>query len=121
METICSDLFGKMAAFHPHQGRTTEPYVLEAITEPGIHFRDLPPLATIRGKIIALDAGTVEGGVVAAGVFYRHDHRDIATARGPGTSQDGEALVLITYVRELKEKEGVYWPVVDSEAARGVL
>ena len=46
---------------------------------------------------------------------------DIATARGPGTSKDGEALALITYVRELQEREGVYWLVVDSEAAKGAL
>ena len=96
--------------------------MLEAITEPGVHFRDLPPLASIRGKIIALDAGPVEGGgVVAAGVFYRHDHPDVATAGGPGTLQDGEALALITYVPQLKEREGVYWLVVNSEAARGAL
>ena len=73
------------------------PVYLEAREEPGVHFRELPALATIKGRIVALDAGTKEGGgVVAVGVMMTENGREEDTAGGPGTAQDGEALALIT-------------------------
>ena len=57
---------------------------------------------------MALDAGTTEGGgVVAVGVMMTDNGPEEDTAGGPGTAQDGEALALITYVRALRDKEGV--------------
>ena len=59
--------------------------------------------------------------MVAVGVMMTDNGLEEDTAGGPGTAQDGEALALITYVRALRDKEGVYWIVVDSEAAMGAL
>ena len=104
------------------EGPVEDLVFLEARETPGIHFRELPTLATIRGRIVALDAGTTEGGgVVAVGVMMTDNGPEEDTAGGPGTAQDGEALALITYVRALRDKEGVHWIVVDSEAAMGAL
>ena len=38
------------------------PNILYPHTEPGIHFHTLPNLAMIRGKIVAVDAGTAKQG-----------------------------------------------------------
>ena len=76
--------------------------------EPGLHFHTLPDLATIRGYILAMDAGTpdVESRKVARGVELVEDPKGMAAAiiqdvggvsvahtvmRGPGTAQEGEA------------------------------
>ena len=42
-------------------------------------------------------------------------------ASGVGTSQEGEAMILLSYVRGLAQQPGVYWLVPDSEAAVGAL
>ena len=42
-------------------------------------------------------------------------------ASGVGTSQEGEAMILLSYVRRLATQPGVYWLVPDSEAAVGAL
>ena len=42
-------------------------------------------------------------------------------ASGVGTSQEGEAIILLSYVRRLAQQPGVYWLVPDSEAAVGAL
>ena len=58
---------------------------------------------------MALAAGSTEGGgVVAVGVIMTENGPEEDTAGGPGTAQDGEALALMTYVRALRDKEGVY-------------
>ena len=41
---------------------------------------------------------------------------EVSVARGPGTSQEGEAMALIEYVILLAAREGVYWIVGDSAA-----
>ena len=40
-------------------------------------------------------------------------------ASGVGTSQEGEAMILLSYVRRLQQQLGVFWLVLDSEAAVG--
>ena len=42
-------------------------------------------------------------------------------ASGVGTSQEGEAMILLSYVRKLAQQPGVFWLVPDSEAAVGAL
>ena len=42
-------------------------------------------------------------------------------ASGVGTSQEGEAMILLSYIHGLAQKRGVYWLVPDSEAAVGPL
>ena len=42
-------------------------------------------------------------------------------ASAVGTSQEGEAMILLSYVRTLAQQPGVYWLVPDSEAAVGAL
>ena len=42
-------------------------------------------------------------------------------ASGVGTSQEGEAMILLSYARRLATQPGVYWLVPDSEAAVGAL
>ena len=40
---------------------------------------------------------------------------------GVGTSQEGEAMILLSYVRRLAQQPGVFWLVPGSEAAVGAL
>ena len=42
-------------------------------------------------------------------------------ASGVGTSQEGEAMILLSYIRRLAQQPRVYWLVPDSEAAVGTL
>ena len=42
-------------------------------------------------------------------------------ASGVGTSQEGEAMILLSYIGRLAQQPGVFWLVPDSEAAVGVL
>ena len=56
-------------------------------------------------------------GVAQSGPPAYHAH----VASGVGTSQDGEAMILLSYVRTLAQQPGVYWLVPDSEAAVGAL
>ena len=42
---------------------------------------------------------------------------EVGTAWGAGTSQEGEALALVTYVEALPQKEGVVWIFTNFEAA----
>ena len=42
-------------------------------------------------------------------------------ASGVGTSQGGEAMILLSYVRRLAQQPGVFWLVPDFEAAVGAL
>ena len=66
VEAMCEELFGQKARVRAMAGPVEDPVYLEAKEEPGIHFRELPALATIKGRIVALDAGTKEGGGVDA-------------------------------------------------------
>ena len=80
--------------------------------KPGSWFHDLPALATLRGTIAAVDAGLAQSGQEA---YQAH------VASGVGTSQEGEAMILLSYIRRLAQQPGVYWLVPDSEAAVGAL
>ena len=42
-------------------------------------------------------------------------------ASGVGSSQEGEAMILLSYVRKQAQQPGVFWLVPDSEAAVGAL
>ena len=42
-------------------------------------------------------------------------------ASGVGTCQEGEAMILLPYVRKLAQHPAVFWPVLDSEATVGAL
>ena len=97
MGAMCGEFFSQKAKVRGVGGPVEDPVYLEAKETPGIHFRELPALVTIRGRIVALDAGTTQGGgVVAVGVMMTENGPEEDTAGGPGTAQDGEALALIT-------------------------
>ena len=46
--------------YTPPPVQTHPPNILYPNTELGVHFHTLPGLATIRGKIVAVDAGTAK-------------------------------------------------------------
>ena len=77
---------------------------------------------TLRGTVAAVDAGTTQTSMTMAGVAkggpeaYRTH-----LASGVGNSQEGEAMILLSYVRRLAQQPGVFWLVPDSEAAVGAL
>ena len=113
---------GDLALLAPH-GLATDPpppQHLAPNAKPGIWLHDLPALATLRRTIAAVDAGTTPAGMAMAGVAQSgHGAYRAHVASGVGTSQEGEAMILLSYVRRLAEQPGVYWLVPDSEAAVG--
>ena len=60
-----------------------------------------------------MPAGMAMAGVAQSG----HEAYRAHVASGVGTSQEGEAMILLCYVRRLAEQPGVYWLVPDSKAA----
>ena len=89
--------------------------------KPGIWFHDLPALATLHGTVAAVDAET-QAGMAMAGVAQSRPEADpTRVASGVGTSQEGEAMILLLYVRRLAQHPGVFWLVPHSEAAVGAL
>ena len=92
---------------------------LQPRTEPGIWFHDLPLLATIRGAIVATDAGTTLAGMTMVLAHEREYTTKITS--GIGTSQEGEALTLLLCVHRLEAQQGTYRVVLDSESAVGAL
>ena len=42
-------------------------------------------------------------------------------ASGVGMSQEGEAMILLSYIRRLAQQPGVFWLVPDSEEAARAL
>ena len=111
-----------MALLAPHGRATSPPHVVAPETRPGVWFHDLPPLATLRGNVVAVDAGTAQAGMAMAGVVQSGPEAYQAqVASGVGTSQEREAMVLLSYARRLATQPGVYWLVPDSEAAVGAL
>ena len=106
----------------PIRPPTATPMYLLPQTEPGIWFHDLPPLATIRGAIVATDTGTTPAGMTMALAYERAPGEcTTETTSGIGTSQEGEALTLLLYVRRLEAQQGTYWVVPDSQSAVGAL
>ena len=90
--------------------------------QPGIWFHDLPALTTLRGTVAAVDAGAMRAGMPMAGVAKSGPAAYQAhVASGVGTSQEGEAMILLSYIRRLAQQRGVYGLVPDAEAAVGAL
>ena len=111
-----------MALLVPHGQATYPPQVLAPEARPGIWFHDLPALATLRGTVVAVDAGATRAGMAMAGVAQSGPAAyQTQVASGVGTSQEGEAMILLSYVRRLATQPGVDWLVPDSEAAVGAL
>ena len=50
-----------------------------------------------------------------------HEAYQTHVASGVGAFQEGEAMILLLYIRRLAQQPGVYWLVPDSEAAVGAL
>ena len=120
-----------LVRLHPMPVREGRKTYLDPKLEPGIHFHTLPDLATIRGYIFAMDAGTpgaesmkaakkVEfvdepAGMcaavvqVAGGVAIAH-----TVMRGPGTAQEGESRSINSVVQTVQEAD---LPPVDLEHA----
>ena len=122
VKTHLCEHHGDLALLAPHGLATDPPQVLARNTEPGIWFHDLPALATLRGTIAAVDARATPAGMAMAGVAQSgHGAYRIHVASGVGTSQEGEAMILLSYVRRLAEKPGVCWLLPDSEAVVGAL
>ena len=90
--------------------------------KPGIWFHDLLALATLHGTITAVDAGTTQAGMAMVGVAQSGPEAyRTHVASGVGTSLEGEAMILLSYVRRLAQQPGVFWLVLDSEAVVGAL
>ena len=122
LRTHLREHHGDLALVGPHGRATDPPQVMAPEVKPGIWFHDLPALATLRGAVAAVDAGTTEAGMAKAGVAQSGPAAYQAhVASGVGTSQEGEAVILLSYVRKLAQQPGVYWLVPDSEAAVGAL
>ena len=75
---------------------------LQHRTEPGIWFHDLPPVATIRGAIVASDTGTTPAHMAMV-MAYESAQRgyDTMTISGVGTSQERGDMTLMFCVRQL--------------------
>ena len=113
---------GGMALVAPHGRATCPPQVLAPEARPGVWFHVLPALATLRGHVVAVDAGATQAGMAMAGVAQSGPEAYQAqVASGVGTSQEGEAMILLSYARRMASQPGVYWLVPDSEAAVGAL
>ena len=98
---------GDLALQTPHGLATDPPQVLAPNAEPGIWFHDLPALATLRGTIAAVDAGTTPAGMAMVGVAQSgHEAYRAHAASRVGTSQEGEAMILLSYVMGLAETYG---------------
>ena len=122
LRTHLSEHHGDMALLAPHGQATSPPRVLAPETRPGVWFHDLPALATLRGSVVAVDAGATQAGMPMAGVVQSGPgeyHAQVAS--GVGASEEGEAMALLSYARRLATQQGVYWLVPDSEAAVGAL
>ena len=124
-QALCTHLkehHGDLALLAPHGRAADPPNVLVPKAQPGIWFHELPALATLRGTVVAVDAGATRGGMAMAGVAQNGPATYQAqVASAVGTSQDGGAMILLSYVRRLPQQPGLYWLVPDSEAAVGAL
>ena len=101
LQTHLEDHFGDNAILHPHEPPPAAPRYLQ-LTVPGIWFHELLSLATIRGAIVATDAGATLAWKVMV-LAYESAPGEYITkvASGVGTSQDGEAMTLLLCVRQL--------------------
>ena len=77
-------------------------------------------VATIRGAIVATNAGTTPVGMATAFAYgHAPGQYKIVVGSGVGTSKEGEALTRIQCARTTQQ--GVYYVVPDSEPAVGTL
>ena len=88
--------------------------IIQPVTTPGLHFHHVPHLATIKGPIVSMDAGTPrpQKRAEAGGVDHTGNEGPGMSANGtpsapegtitrsvvraPATAQEGEAFPLIT-------------------------
>ena len=71
-------------------------------------FHDLLVLAALHGTAVAFDAVTTPAGMAMAGVAQcGHGAYHAHFASGVGTSQEGEVMILLSYVRRLAVQPGV--------------
>ena len=68
LHTHLREHHGDLALLAPHGRATDPPYVLAPEARRGIWFHDLPALATLRGTVVAVDAGATRAGMTMAGV-----------------------------------------------------
>ena len=93
LRTHLREHHGDLALLAPHGLATDPPQVLAPEIKPGIWFHDLPALATLRGIVAAVDAGTTQAGMAMAGVAQSGPEAyRTHVASGVGTSQEGEAM-----------------------------
>ena len=93
----------------PHGLATDPPQVLAPNDKPGIWFHDLPTLATLRRTIVAVDAGTTPARMAMTGVAQSGlEAYQTNVASGVGTSQEGEAMILLSYIRRLAQQPRVF-------------
>ena len=138
----CPDTEDGPVCLHPMPVAMGPRTYLEPCLEPGLHFHKPPDLATIRGYILAMDAGTpgAESRKEARGAQFVDDPKGMAAAiiqdeggvviahtvvRGPGTAQEGEAHAMNSMIRAVMEatdlppadSEHAIWGVGDSQSA----
>ena len=100
---------GDLAPRVPHGRATDPPHVLAPEVQPGIWFHDLPVLATLRGTASAVDAGATRADMSMAVVAQSRPTAYRAhVASGVGTSQEGEAMILLSSVGRLAQQPEGY-------------
>ena len=110
LHTHLREHHGDLALLAPHGRATDPPNVLAPKVRPGIWFHDLPALATLRGTVAAVDAGATRAGMSMARVTHSGPTAyKTHVASGVGTSQEGEAMILLSYIRRLAQQPQVYW------------
>ena len=106
----------------PHGLAVDPPKVLASNDKPGTWFHDPPALATLRVTIAALDAGATPAVMAMAGVGQSElEAYQTHVASGVGTPQEGEAMILLLYIRRLAQRPRVLWLVPDSKVVVGAL
>ena len=122
LRTPSSEHHGDLALLAPHGLAIDPPAGSNPRIKPGIWFHDLPALATFRGTVAVVDAGTMQAGMAMAGVAQsRLEAYRTHVACRVGTFHEGEAMIFLLYARTLAQQLGVLWPVPDSEAEVGAL
>ena len=88
LRTRLREHHGDLALLAPHGLATDQPQMLGPKVKPGMWFHDVPVLATLRGTIAAVDAGTTPAGMAMAGVAQSGPEAyQTHVASGLGTSQ----------------------------------
>ena len=91
-----------LLALHGPATDPTEP--LAPNTAPGIQFYALRALATLRGTMAAVHGRSTPAGMDMGGFAQSGHEAYRAHVSGVGTSQEGEATILLSYVRRFAEK-----------------